>query len=429
MHGIKYVISLIVTILSIYFSIINFSKNKITLKSFIIYFIIILPSLILISLNTDGIIRITLNVCLVTISLYFSLFYKKVLDAIYYAIIYELFAFILEIILSVVFVTITNLNLKENYSILMLIFSILNSLGIYLVSCIKLLSGKIKKLNKILTKSKSEFIYIIVILVLMMSMMVYNYEKYRKDSFFYVNASLIAFVSITLIYIIYRDFQNEYLTNKNNEMMQYLCKYEKIINDQGKKNHEYNNQLMVIKGYMNNPKKLEEYLSLIIEEHKCGQNYAIRQLSYFPNGGIKGLIYDKLSKMEENNIKSYLYIDKNAKDIFEDKFDIKTYQDITKLLGVFLDNAIEASLESKEKEIDLEITTDSDCSIITISNTYNENLDIKQIGKKGFSTKGIGHGYGLSIVKDISKHNKNIETFNDIEDNKFKQTVIIYYSK
>ena len=212
-------------------------------------------------------------------------------------------------------------------------------------------------------------------------------------------------------------------------MMEYLCRYEKIINDQGKKNHEYNNQLMVIKGYMNNPKKLEEYLSLIIEEHKCGQNYTIRQLSYFPNGGIKGLIYDKLSKMEENKIKNYLYIDKKAKDIFEDKFDIKTYQDITKLLGIFLDNAIDATLQAKNKEIELEIKNDVDCSIITISNTYDESIDIKQIGKKGFSTKGSGHGYGLSIVKDISRCNKNIETFNDIDNKKFKQTIIAYYCK
>ena len=422
-------ISIIITTLAIYFSTINFSKEKSTLKSLLIFSAIMLPFFTIINLFFDGGIKILLVVGLITISLYFSLFNKKTLTALYYALVYEVLAFILEILLSVVFVTATSLNLKENYLVLMLVFSILNSLGIYAISSIKFFSKKIYNLREKLFKKKSEIVYIITILLIMMAMIIYNYEKYRRDSFFYINAGMIIFVFITLIYIIYRDFQYEYLINRNNEMMQYLCKYEKIINDQGKKNHEYNNQLMVIKGYMNNPKKLEEYLSLIIEEHKCGQNYAIRQLSYFPNGGIKGLIYDKLSKMEENNIKSYLYIDKNAKDIFEDKFDIKTYQDITKLLGVFLDNAIEASLESKEKEIDLEITTDSDCSIITISNTYNENLDIKQIGKKGFSTKGIGHGYGLSIVKDISKHNKNIETFNDIEDNKFKQTVIIYYSK
>ena len=422
-------ISIIITSFAIYFSSVNFSKNKPTKKSLLIFLLIMLPFFTLVNMFFDGGIKILLVVGLITIALYFSVFYKRILDAIYYAIVYEVLAFIFEIILSVIFVTTSNLNLNENYTTLMLIFSILNSLSIFLTSIIKIFSNKIYNLRKKMLNKKSEIVYVIVILIIMMLMIIYNYEKYRKDSFFYVNAGMIIFVFITLIYIIYRDFQDEYLVNKNNEMMQYLCKYEKIINDQGKKNHEYNNQLMVIKGYMNNPKKLEEYLSLIIEEHKCGQNYTIRQLSYFPDGGIKGLIYDKLSRMKENNIKSYLYIDKKAKNVFEDKFDIKTYQDITKLLGVFLDNAIDATIKSDKREVELEIKVDNECSIITISNSYDNSIDTTKIGKKGFSTKGTGHGYGLSIVKDISKHNKNIEIFNDIDEKLFKQIIIVYYCK
>ena len=84
------------------------------------------------------------------------------------------------------------------------------------------------------------------------------------------------FVFSTMIYMVYYSFQKDRLENNYNEMMEYVQKYEKIINEQGKKNHEYNNQLMVIKGYSNNKKKLEEYLDLIINEHKGGQNYTIR---------------------------------------------------------------------------------------------------------------------------------------------------------
>ena len=139
------------------------------------------------------------------------------------------------------------------------------------------------------------------------------------------------------------------------------------------------------------------------------------------------MIYHKLGKMDDNNIKYYLYIDGESKKIFEKKFDLKTYQDITKLLGVFLDNAIDASKDAKEKEIEIDIKNEDKSIIITISNTFSDKIDTKQIGKKGFTTKGIGHGYGLSIVKDINKHNKNIDTFNDVEDNKFTQTILIYY--
>lgn len=411
------------------FSIANMSNTKITFKKFLTFMIIMLIFGTIICANFEGVSRIILTIVVTTIALYVSLFSKNFAKSLYYAFVYELFAFVVELILSIIFVSIFNFSLDSynNFSLSLLMFSILNSLIIYLLSKMSILDNKIINFNKIISKKKYEVIYIIIIVMLLILLMTFNKTNLQKDLKFYINIGMTIFVFVTLIYIIRRDFQNEKLESKYNEMMEYVCKYEKIINEQGKKNHEYNNQLMVIKGYSHNPKKLEEYLSLIIEEHKCGQNYTIRQLSYFPDGGIKGLIYDKLSKMEENNIKSLLYIDQNVKDAFEDKFGLKTYQDITKLLGVFLDNAIEATLEADPKEIELEIKADSDCAIITIGNTYNTNADIKQVGKKGFTTKGIGHGYGLSIVKDISKHNNSIETFKDISDNRFKQTIIVYY--
>ena len=90
-----------------------------------------------------------------------------------------------------------------------------------------------------------------------------------------------------------------------------INEYEKIITAQGKKNHEYNNQLIVLEGYINDKKKLEEYLYSLIEDHKPGQNYKIRQLSNFPCGGIKELLYSKIFKMDKNNIKHYIYVSKD----------------------------------------------------------------------------------------------------------------------
>ena len=421
------IISLIFSTVVSAFTVKNFSNCKITIKKLLLYFFIMFPFFLLINIYFNGGIKIISVIILMTISLYFSLMDRKIIDSFYYTMVYELLAFIIEIILSVIFVSLTKLNLQNNFTILMLIFSIINSLSIYFVSKINKVTRLILKFKDLILKKQYEKIYMLIIFILLLLMICFNFNNFEKDLSFYINVGMTIFVFITLIYIISNNIKNNRLENDYNEMMEYVCKYEKIINEQGKKNHEYNNQLMVIKGYSHNPKKLEEYLNVIIDEHKCGQNYTIRELSYFPDGGIKGLIYHKLGKMDDNNIKYYLFIDKNTKNIFEDKFDIKTYQDITKLLGVFLDNAIEATLEANLKEIELEIKNDNNSSIITISNTFNNSLDTKQIGKKGFTTKGKGHGYGLSIVKDIAKSNNNIDTFNNIEDNKFKQTIIIYY--
>ena len=429
MNIINVILSVLISTIGSFLAIVNFSNNKFNIKKFIIYFLIVFPTLLLANIFSDGLFKLLLVLILSTIGLYYSLFNKCMSDSLYYSIIYDIFAFISEIIISIVYVSIFNFTNEsyESFSLSMFIFSVFNVLIVYLISLIKPIDKFITKFNKIIAKRQYEILYFLVIIVLLFILLIFNETNLNKEIAFYINGIITICLFIFLIYIIYNSFQKNRLENNYNEMMEYVCKYEKIINEQGKKNHEYNNQLMVIKGYSNDPKKLNEYLDLIINEHKCGQNYTIRELSYFPDGGIKGLIYHKISKMEDKGIKYYLYIDKNIKNIFEKKFDLKTYQDITKLLGVFLDNAIDATLETDKKEIEFEIKIQDNSVIINISNTFNNKNDVKQIGKKGFTTKGKGHGYGLSIVKDISKNNENIETFKDVDNDKFSQTIIIYY--
>lgn len=431
MNILNIILSSFVTSIFSIITVSNLSKSKINLKIILKFILILFPFLIVICYFFTGVTRLLLNIMLVIISLYFSIFNKDISKSVYYALIYEMLIFLVEIILSIVFVSLFkfDLNSYENFSFSLLIFTICNGIILYLISKIKFITKNIIKLNNRINKNNKEWIYITIVIALLVLLITFNRYNLHNNLPFYINVGMVIFIFITLIYVIYNKFQNDKLEDKYNQMMDYVSKYENIINEQGKKNHEYNNQLMVLKGYINKTDKLKEYLDIIISEHKGGQNYTIKQLGYFPDGGIKGLIYHKLSKMEENEVKPYLYIDQNIKDIFEEKFDINTYRDITKLLGVFLDNAIEAAKEAEEKEVEIDIKNKDGYILIVISNTFNNNLDVSQVGKKGFSTKGTGHGFGLSIVKDISKNNNNIDTFSDVSNNKFKQTIMIYYKK
>ena len=260
--------------------------------------------------------------------------------------------FISEIILSVLILFIFKMNGTEysNVPFSLLISSILNCLLVYLLSRIKFISKNIRKLNHIIKKNNKDWIYIILIMILMVLFIFFNRYKMNNSTEYFVNTAMAVFVVISFVYVIYNKFQRQAMEDKYNESMEYVLRYEKIINDQGKKNHEYNNQLMVIKGYINKPERLSEYLDEVIGEHKTGQNYTVKQLGFLPDGGVKGLLYHKLSKMEDNNIKYYLYVDQNLKDKDTESFDLKTYRDLTKLLGVFLDNAIDAALKSEEMQ-------------------------------------------------------------------------------
>ena len=340
-------------------------------------------------------------------------------------------AFISEFIISVCVLILFKFDatVYSNLPFSLLISSILNSLLVCFASRIKFVYENIRKLSENIKKNNKDWIYIILVMVLMVLLMTFNRYKMNSTIEYYIYIVILIFVVVSFVYVIYNKFQRQAMEEKYNESMEYVLRYEKIINEQGKKNHEYNNQLMVIKGYANNPERLTEYLEEVIGDHRTGQNYTVKQLGFLPDGGVKGLLYHKLSKMEDNNIKYYLYVDQNIKDKDIESFDLKTYRDLTKLLGVFLDNAIDAALKSEEKEIEVELKDKDDCLLVIISNTYDKNIDINKVGKSGFTTKGTGHGFGLSIVKDIARTNPEIETFSSKEQDKFIQTAMVYYKK
>ena len=396
-----------------------------------VYTLVLSPLIFITCTFFEGITKLILNIVFTIIALYLSVFKKDISNSVYYALAYEMLAFVSEFIISVIVLVLFRFDASDysNLPFSLLISSILNCLLVYLLTKIKFISKNIRKLNEIIKKNDKDWIYIILVMILMILLMTFNRYKMNSTIEYYIYIAIIIFVVVSFVYVIYNKFQRQAMEDKYIESMEYVLRYEKIINDQGKKNHEYNNQLMVIKGYINKPERLSEYLDEVIGEHKTGQNYTVKQLGFLPDGGVKGLLYHKLSKMEDNNIKYYLYVDQNLKDKDTESFDLKTYRDLTKLLGVFLDNAIDAALKSEEKEIEVELKDKDDCLLLTISNTYDKNTDINKVGKSGFTTKGVGHGFGLSIVKDIAKTNSEIETFSSKESDKFIQTAMIYYKK
>lgn len=104
--------------------------------------------------------------------------------------------------------------------------------------------------------------------------------------------------------------------------------------------------------------------------------------------------------------------------------------DFSRILGIFLDNAIEAAASSNEKIIKV-IFRDSQKSnvqIIQIENSYtNKNVDTNKIFKKGVTEKEQHLGMGLWEVMQILKRNNNVNLITEKNDLYFKQCLEIYY--
>ncbi len=102
---------------------------------------------------------------------------------------------------------------------------------------------------------------------------------------------------------------------------------------------------------------------------------------------------------------------------------VSLLQNFYKIIGVLIDNAIEAVESYDKKEISIEIYIEDNYFVFEIANEFYEQIDFEKLGKTRFTTKGESHGYGLLLVKEIVNNNEEIYNQTEIVSNLFIQKV------
>lgn len=296
------------------------------------------------------------------------------------------------------------------------ILNLLISLSVVLLLICKRITLVIIKFKNILIKRKNLFYSFVIIFLFIYLIVLKNYLFVNLTIDLIINLAILFFAILLFVVIFISDIKNNKLKDANQQMLNYVTKYEKIITEQGKANHEFKNQLMVIRGYaqMNSPKLIEYLDSIVDDTKKTHSSYLISQLNKFPDGGIKGLLYYKLSLMDDFKIKYDINVETGVKTKLN-YLSVNMYKNITKILGVLLDNAIDASKQSKSKKIVISVIKEKSNVIFKIYNTYKDEMDIFKFGT-GYTTKGKCHGYGLRLVKDIIENNKDFNIENELDD-------------
>lgn len=369
--------------------------------------------------------RFIVFIIVISTLMYFVLNIKDVL-VILYAFNTEIFVTISEILITLALV-IFGVNSKEivNNTFYNLLANILISiLQIALVN-IKFVKIIIEKEVLLFMKNKKLINQLYVFFIILYLILSKNGLELVLKSNYYINILFILGAIFIIFIILKNESKYEQLKDKNKQMLNYVTKYEKIITAQGKANHEFKNQLMVIRGYAQmNSNKIIDYIDEIVKDsNKAGSSYLISQLNNFPDGGIKGLLYYKLSIMEDEKIKYSINVEKGVKSSLK-SLNIGDYKNITKILGVLLDNAIDASKKSKHKKINISVIKDKKNIVFKIYNTYKGKIDIEKVGT-GYTSKGKGHGYGLRLVKDIINEDKLFNISHNLEDNYFVSSLYI----
>ena len=174
---------------------------------------------------------------------------------------------------------------------------------------------------------------------------------------------------------------------------------------------------------------LKKYYKNVQNECNNINNLTALNPSLINDSGLYSLLTSKYYLAEKNNIKFNVSICTNF-----DKLNIPSFV-LTKILGILLDNAIDAAKDSKEKEIYFEVRSLSQNSsihksIILVENSYsNKDVDVDKIREKGYTSKTSdtsSHGLGLWEVNRILKKSNNLNLYTSKDEKYFKQQLEIY---
>jgi two-component system sensor histidine kinase AgrC len=241
---------------------------------------------------------------------------------------------------------------------------------------------------------------------------------------------LLVFIVFNLALIIFdeKNKTENYIKN-HQKIVEYSEFTEGLLTEYKSFIHEYKNKLIIIKDLATpRNKELHSYIDSILNVKASEKYNYLMDIKNIPIQGIKGLINYKLIKMKELNINAEVYVSESVATLKNSSMDIKEKNNLYTILGVILDNAIEASLESEDKMVSLQFfKEDNDINIILANTFKNVNLDCLE--EKGFSTKGENRGIGLYLVKEIVKHSDCIKKETSIINNFFVQKIIIKNTK
>lgn len=190
--------------------------------------------------------------------------------------------------------------------------------------------------------------------------------------------------------------------------------------------HDFDNIVTTIGGFIrtNDMEGLKKYYLQLEDDCQRVNNLYILNPEVVNNDGIYNLLTKKYYEADAKDIKVNITFLLDLS-----KLNMKIYE-FARILGILLDNAIEASSECEEKLINLTFREDSRNSrqLIIVENTYkNKDVDTEKIFEKGISGKEEHSGLGLWEVRKIVKKNKNTNLFTTKNEKFFVQQLEIYY--
>lgn len=221
---------------------------------------------------------------------------------------------------------------------------------------------------------------------------------------------LCAFVSCYLIIVCTKQARMEEARDaeiKKRQLLEdYIACLENMMEDAREFKHNYKNMLSTMAGYMheNKMEELQLYFDKQLQRpsySKLDEMQTWQQLKNIQTMEIKGLLFEKVLSALGKGIRVQVEIAENI-DVKFEKLD-----DLIRILGIFIDNAIE-EVEKRKGLIGIVIAKTDDRLLFQIKNEYENQPDMSKLFCKGYSTKGEDRGVGLYVVRSLLQDHDDI---------------------
>ncbi len=294
------------------------------------------------------------------------------------------------------------------------------------ISCIPFVKRIYLKLVEFTNKFKFKNIVLWSLLVIISINFLVAIIYYDMNSIYVIIINMLMIFIYS--FIVYKSMNqkniNMIVEAENKSLMESLHQYEDMVDRQRVDNHENKNQLLIIKNMIKkNDKDVIKYIDTVVKDEKEDDEALYTKVKSIPSGGLQGIIYQKMLSMKDNRILFSLDVSRDVRKIDLEKMNIEDNYKLCKIVGVLLDNAIEESLKIDDRRIMISLYVDDDMLVIDISNRFDGKIDLDKIDEEGYTTKGDGHGYGLSLVKKLVNESDSFVNERKVNKDIFKQVI------
>lgn len=204
----------------------------------------------------------------------------------------------------------------------------------------------------------------------------------------------------------------------------YIAALRKVQKEVRMFRHDYKNMISGIIVHMQEGDlcAVQEFLGDMADhfERQTGEDIRrMTQLSNIKIPELKGLLLSKFSKMQEKGINCNLEASPGIVNP-----GIPAY-DLCRLVGILVDNAMEATEALEEKKFELILAKSGECVSIVVKNPVVNTVPLKEIWQEGYSTKGTERGLGLTSLKYIVNSYENVYASTFMENGCFVQEIKI----